>query len=190
MDINISKVKLTKNNCLEVSYTDNEDNEIILKGSNSVHPDLKCALSNLVPFLADLTEQKEAGSYDWENPDSEINLGLLNRLDVTGVSIGGDDTFRVCTLIGKRTLLTSKVLNLCAPSTGFDPDNEQYERCEDLRDAVNALLFEAEQYVTEKKWAAVQQIFDFKEGEEDPFLSTDEPEDQLVETSNQLDPVA
>lgn len=168
MSIKITKAKLTKNNCLEVSYTDEEGNDVTLKGANPVHGDLKAALHALIPFLSDLTEQKEAGLYDWDKPDNESNADILKCLDVTGVSIGGQDAFQVCTLIGKRTLMTSKVLNLCAPGTGFDPDNEQYVRCEDLRDAVNSFLYEAELYVTENKWAVVQQEIKFEEGD-DPF---------------------
>lgn len=178
MELEITKVKLTKSGMLEVNYKDEDNNEITLKGSNPVHKDLKDALNKLVPYLADLTEQKEAEKIDFKHICCEKNEKLLKNLMVTGVTISGGDTFEGCTLIGKRTLQTSKVLNLIAPNTGFDPDQEQYEHCEDLRDAVNNVLYEAELYITEKKWSVAQKEIDF-DNPDDPFAGggdkTDSP---------------
>ena len=109
--LKISKAKLTKNGCLEVNYLNDDGDDITLKGNNPVHPDLKSSLRALVPYLADITEQKEAKLIDWDNPTSEENSNMLNRLDVTGCSVSGD-TYQVCTLIGKRTLQTNKVLKV------------------------------------------------------------------------------
>lgn len=186
--IKISKAKLTKNGCLEVNYLNDDGDDITLKGCNPVHPDLKSSLRALVPYLADITEQKEAKNIDWGNPASEENINVLNRLDVTGCTVSGD-TYQVCTLIGKRTLQTNKVLNICCPSTGFDCENEQYERCEDFRDAVMAFLYEAEQYVINKKWAVVQQEFDF-ENAEDPFAEGGTPTDDVDTQSEEMEDTA
>ena len=168
MAIKIKKAKLTKPGCLEVSYIDEDGNKVTLEGKNVVHLDLKVALQNLVPFLADLTEQKEANQIDWYNLESQETAELLRNLDVTGVSVGGSDDSPVVTLVGKRTLQSSKVLNICCPSTGLNPENEMYERCDELHDAVRAFFYEAEMYITEKKWSVQQSTFDFNEGE-DPF---------------------
>lgn len=168
MELEITKVKLAKNGVLEVNYTDEDNNDVTLKGSNPVHKDLKDALAKLVPYLMDLTEQKEAESYDWKHPNCEKNQKLLNKLTVTGVTLSGGDTYEGCVLVGKRTLMTNKVLNLIAPNTGFDSEQEQYSRCEDLRDAVNEVLYEAELYILEKKWSVVQQEMNF-DNPDDPF---------------------
>ena len=56
MDLNISKAKLTKKGCLEVVYADKEGNDIVFKGINPVHPDLKDSLNKLVPYMVDITE--------------------------------------------------------------------------------------------------------------------------------------
>ena len=56
----IKKAKIIKNGCLETTFIDDEGNEVNLKGANPVHSDLKDAMKRLVPFLCDLTEQKEA----------------------------------------------------------------------------------------------------------------------------------
>lgn len=70
MDLNISKAKLTKKGCLEVVYADKEGNDIVFKGINPVHPDLKDSLNKLIPYIVDITEQKEAGYINWERPES------------------------------------------------------------------------------------------------------------------------
>lgn len=124
MDLNISKAKLTKKGCLEVVYADKEGNDIVFKGINPVHPDLKDSLNKLIPYIVDITEQKESQYINWERPESCLEDEFFKKFNVTGVSIGGDSSFEVCVLTGKRTLMTSKVLNLCSPGIGFDPDNE------------------------------------------------------------------
>lgn len=125
MDLNISKAKLTKKGCLEVVYADKEGNDIVFKGINPVHPDLKDSLNKLIPYIVDITEQKESQYINWERPESCLEDEFFKKFNVTGVSIGGDSSFEVCVLTGKRTLMTSKVLNLCSPGIGFDPDNER-----------------------------------------------------------------
>lgn len=97
MDIKIKKAKLTKGSTIEATYIDEDGNEITLKGKNTVHVDLKTRLAALIPYFAELTEQKEADRYDWDNPDSQENIDLMRRLDVTGVSLGGDDNCPIAT---------------------------------------------------------------------------------------------
>ena len=58
MDLNISKAKLTKKGCLEVVYADKEGNDIVFKGINPVHPDLKDSLNKLIPYIVDITEME------------------------------------------------------------------------------------------------------------------------------------
>ena len=118
MDLNISKAKLTKKGCLEVVYADKEGNDIVFKGINPVHQDLKNSLNELIPYIVDITEQKESQYINWERPESCLEDEFFKKFNVTGVSIGGDSSFEVCVLTGKRTLMTSKVLNLCSPGIG------------------------------------------------------------------------
>lgn len=165
----VKKVKLIKNGCLEVAYTDSEGNEVNLKGANPAHSDLKDAMKRLVPFMCDLTEQKEADKYDWEHPESEANADLVRRMDVTGVTISGADSFVSCVLTGRRTLvITNKVLSLNTPPITLDEEAEAYERLSDLNEAVDAVIEEAKLYVTEGKFSTVQTTLDF-EGTENPF---------------------
>lgn len=175
MDIKIKKAKLTKGSTIEATYIDEDGNEISIKGKNTVHVDLKTRLADLIPYFADLTEQKEADRYDWDNPDSQENIDLMRRLDVTGVSLGGDDNCPIATLTGRRTLMSSKVLNLNTPPTDLDADDSGWVRAEDFRFAIDAFFYEVEQYITEKKWSVKQAEFNF-EDDEDPFADA-EPTD-------------
>ncbi|MBQ7204630.1 MAG: hypothetical protein IJS04_02200 [Muribaculaceae bacterium] len=179
--MNITKAKLSKGGTLEVAYVDDDGNDVCLKGKNPVHEDFKARLNALIPYFAELTEQREAVAIDWHDPGSVENEDLLHRISVTGVSVKGFDTDQQCVLTGKRTLATSKTLNLCTPLTGFDIDTETYERCEDLRDAVQALLYEAELYIREKKWAVVQHEINFDGNPDDPFAEVTATADVPVE---------
>lgn len=176
MDIKIKKAKLTKGGTIEATYIDEDGNEITLKGKNTVHVDLKARLAALIPYFAELTEQKEADSYDWGNPYSETNLDLLRRLDVSGVSIGGDDNCPIATLSGRRTLMSSKILNLNTPPTDLNAEDSGWERTDDFRFAINAFFYEVEEYITERKWSVNQTEFDF-ENEDDPFAHAGIPEE-------------
>lgn len=185
----IKKAKLIKNGCLEVAYTDGEGNEVVLKGANPAHSDFRAAMKRLVPFLCDLTEQKEADKYDWEHPESEENADLVRRMDVVGVTISGADSFVSCVLSGRRTLVvTNKVLSLNTPPVTLDEEAENYERLADLNEAVDAVIEEAKLYVTEHKYSAVQTTLDF-EGTEDPFggdgeAGESEPLEQQLEKAS------
>ena len=169
MSIIIKKAKMIKNGCLEVAYTDAEGNEVVLKGANPVHQDLKDAMKRLVPFLCDLTEQKEAEKFDWDNPESEANAELVRRMDVAGVTIKGSDSFASCVLTGRRTLVvTNKVLSLSTPPITLDEDAENYERLSELNEAVDAVIEEAKLYVIEHKYSVIQTTMQF-EGTDNPF---------------------
>lgn len=165
----IRKAKLTKGGTVEASYVDDDGNEIVFKGKNVAHNDLRNRLSALVPYFADLTEQKEADSIDWLNLDSEENNKLLYKLEVRGVRIGGDDTMPIAVMSGNRTLMTSKVLNINSPATDLSAEDGEWVHVDDFRDAVDAFFFEVELYIRDRKWAVKQTELNFDEECEDPF---------------------
>lgn len=176
MGIKIKKAKLAKNGTIEASYIDEEGNEIIIKGSHACHDDLKDAIGKLVPYFADLTEQKESDRIDWNNHDSAENADLLRKLEVTGVSISGEDNSAIVTLTGKRTLLTSRVLNINAPGVELNAEVFDWNHIDDFEIDVMAFFFEVEQYITSNKYKIVQHEMSF-DNSEDPFDSTDAPDD-------------
>jgi len=171
-EMEFKKVKLINNGRLEAVYTDLEGNEVALKGANPVHQDLKNAMKCLVPFLCDITEQKEADKYDWDNPASDENADLLRHLDVKGVTISGSDAFASCVLTGSRTLsVTQKILNLNTPCISLDSDEAEYAHLSELHEAIDAVIEEARLYIRERKYSDAQGTFDF-DGDgnaDDPF---------------------
>lgn len=175
-DIKIRKAKLAQGGTVEASFLDGDGNDVTLKGKNICHADLKTAFAGLVPFLADLTEQKEADRIDWNNLDDAATVESLRYLEVTGFSVTDDDVNPMVTLIGKRTLRTSKVLNLCAPATALNTDTESYERCEELDTALQVCIYEVEQYITERKWQVKQNELNF-DNPDDPFAEATPTED-------------
>lgn len=187
--IKIKKAKLGKGGCVEASYIDEDGNDITLKGKNKCHNDLRVALARLVPYFADLTEQKEADKIDWHEIDSVENIELLRKLEVTGVTIGGDDMNQIVTLTGKRTLLTSRVMNLNAPGVELDSDTFDWAHTSEFDVDVQGFFYEVEQYITAKKWEVVQGELNFDENPDDPFADGQAP-DSVPPIDNPIDSVA
>ena len=171
-DIKIKKAKLSKGGCVEAVYIDTDGNEITLKGKNKCHNDLKVAFASLVPYFTDLTEQKEADSIDWSNLESAENVDLLRKLDVTGISIGGDDNNRIITMTGKRTLITSRVLNLNAPGVEMESETFEWSHVDDFDLAVQGVFFEVKEYILNRKWEIAQGEINFDADPDDPFAGT------------------
>lgn len=152
----ILKAKITKDNTLVASYMDDDENTVTVDGKNLVHKDLVAAFKELTGHMAILCELREAK----ENsiPDDLTNI---SSVEVNGYSIGGTDEDEGVTLIGKRFLKSKKVLNLIAPFTKFDNENEEYPHAFTLMQAIDACNYEVVEYLTNKKWAVVQQELPF-----------------------------
>lgn len=170
MNLNIEKAKLGKSKSVEAQYTDGEGNAITYSGCNPCHPDLMAALENLVPYFADITEQKEADDIDFTDPGSDSNRDLLKSLSVTGAKLVPDNCTNSVMLIGKRLLRNAKVLNINSPLVELGAESD-YEYAAELDVAVKQFLFEVEQYVSCKKYSAVQSELNFVPDGDDPFAN-------------------
>lgn len=184
MDIKIKKAKLSKGGSVEVTYIDPDGNEINMKGYNKCHPDLRDAFARLVPFFADLTEQKEADHIDWGDMSGSFNVDLLRRLTVCGVSISGYEGSKIVTLTGNRTLLTSRILNLNSPGVEMDSETYEWDHIDDFDIALSGVIYEVKEYITNRKWEVVQPQLNFDDNPDDPFGGTAPTDD-----APPLDPV-
>ena len=113
----ITKAKITKDNTLVVTYSDEDGNVITHEGANIVHEDLKNSFNCLIPHLSVLTEQREAYGIDELN---DLPDDIYQKLEVSGFTMSGSDTQEGVTLTGKRLLKSKKVLNINTPLTMFD----------------------------------------------------------------------
>ena len=132
--MNITKAKITKDNTLVATFKNENEDNVTVEGKNLIHKDLRAAFDELIPHLTFLCEQKEADGKD-----------SIDELP--------EEIF----------LKSKKVLNLIAPFTMFNNENEEYEHAFELQQAIDACNYEVEQYLTAKKWAVVQQELPFDE---------------------------
>lgn len=175
-NIKIKKAKLSKGGCLEATYIDEVGNEISIKGKNTCHSDLKTAFAALIPFFADLTEQKESDYIDWNNLGTDDMNNLLHKIEVNGISIGGSDNVPFITMSGRRILLTSKTLNLNSPGIELDGDTTEWPHLDDFDIVLQNLIFECKEYIVNQKLEVVQSNFDFginSDENSDPFMKVE-----------------
>lgn len=184
MELKIKKAKLTKSGSVEATYIDKDGNEITIKGNHRAHPDLRGCLQALVPFFAMLTEQKEADVINWSDIESEENKDLLKQISVSAVTKGGDESSPFIVMSGKRILMTRKVLNLCSP--GVDLGDEALDHGEEFDMAIQAFLYEVEQYILDRKYDT-DGVLGFNEA--DTSGNTDDPFGEADATAN-IDAVA
>lgn len=168
--MDFKKILLTKQNTLNVVYSNDDGNTITMVGANIVHRDFKEAIKNLVPHLAMLTEQREAcdvslGELEAQRETEEKSI--FTRMSVVSVAFSGDEVI----ISGNRVLDRGDVMNLNAPKIST-VDDDSYCYLSELSLAIDGLKYEAEQYVTERKWGLKQGELQFDEAG-DPFADVE-----------------
>lgn len=166
--MDFKKIQLTKLNTLNVVYSNSDGDTITMAGANIVHKDLKEAMKNLVPHLAILTEQREA--YDMlleklENQREAEGKSIFTRMFVNSVTFSGNEVI----ISGNRVLDRGDIMNLNAPKIST-VDDDRYHYLSELSLAIDGLKYEAEKYVTERKWGLKQSEMNFDEAG-DPFAN-------------------
>ena len=164
--MDFKKIQLTKQNTLNVVYSNKDGDTITMVGANIVHRDFKEAIKNLVPHLAMLTEQREAYINTFEELEQQREWeekSVFTRMSVTSVTFNADEVV----VSGTRVLDRGDVICLNAPKVST-VDDENYDYISELALAIDNLKYEAEQYVTERKWGLKQSELNFDEAG-DPF---------------------
>lgn len=168
--MDFKKIQLTKQNTLNVVYSNEDGDTITMVGANIVHRDFKEAIKNLVPHLALLTELREAYNNtlgELEQQREWEEKSVFTRMSVTSVTLNTDEVV-VC---GSRVLDRGDIINFNAPKVST-VDDESYEYISELALAIDNLKYEAEQYVTERKWGLKQGELNFDEAG-DPFAGVE-----------------
>ena len=166
--MDFKKIQLTKQNTLNVVYSNDDGDTITMVGANIVHRDFKESIKNLVPHLAMLTEQREAYDVALEELEAQRETdgkSIFTRMSVTSVAFSGNEVI----ISGNRVLDRGDVMNLNAPKIST-VDDDNYIYLSELSLAIDNLTYEAEQYVTERKWGLKQGELNFDEAG-DPFAN-------------------
>ena len=156
------KIQVTKQGTLNVTYK-NEDGDIIdFKGANIIHKDLKEAMNALIPHLALITEQREAykttlGKLREQRITDETD-NVYKRLTVDSLSFSNGEQ-RV-SLTGCRILTKTGMISLTTPQVSLE-DSEDYEYNNDLALDIDAVKYEAKEYIESRKWGVKQAELEF-----------------------------
>lgn len=113
------------------------------------HLDLINALDELKVHLAGLCEIMPMSDINLTDKEYLNDLRYMS-LKVTGISLGGSDEHSGVTLIGRKTLRNNRVLNLVAPFTKFEEENEPYKYQYELSVCVSNLEQEFIAYMNGK----------------------------------------
>ena len=155
--MDFSKIQITKQGTLNVTYK-NEDGDLIqYQGANIVHKDLKEAMQALVPHLALITEQREAHNKslsklrEYKITDEGDNVFKRLSVDAISLSNGGSKV----SISGSRILTSKGVISLNTPNIDIE-EAEDYEYSVDLSLDLDAIKYEAQAYIEEKKWGVKQ----------------------------------
>ena len=168
--MDFKKIQLTKQNTLNVVYSNRDGDTITMVGANIVHKDFKEAIKTLVPHLAMLTEQREAYNNTLEELEEQRSWeekSIFTRMSVSSVTFSGDEVI----VTGTRVLDRGDIMNLNAPKIST-VDDDNYSYLSELSLAIDNLKYEAEQYVTERKWGLKQGELNFDEAG-DPFAGVE-----------------
>ena len=161
------KIQLTRANTLNVVYKTSDGDVVDFKGANVVHKDLRQAIHLLIPHIALLTEQREAVDRNLKQLQAqsitdEDTSSVFKRLDVDCVTFTDDE--HEASISGCRILMSGCVIKLASPSVVLS-DDENYTYHDELAADIEAVKYEAKQYLEEKKWGIKQAEIAF----DDPF---------------------
>lgn len=146
----IKKIQLQRSGLLNVTYVDDDGNTVAMSGANVVHRDLKDAMRSLVAHMAIMTEQREAQVADLETLQAKDSLFAVLSVNEVVLSDDGQEV----SLGGTRILKSGRVMKIATPKECLQED--AYEYCGELAVAIDAVVYEAKEYVRNKKWGIKQ----------------------------------
>lgn len=159
--MDFKKIQLTKQNTLNVVFSNENGDTVSVTGANIVHQDLKEALRNLVPHLTLLSEQREGYNNTLEELEQQREWeekSIYTRMAVNAVALNADEV----SICGTRILERGDIIRISTPKIST-VDDENYGYKSELSLALDNLKYEAEQYIVERKWALKQGELDFDE---------------------------
>ena len=172
------KIQLTKQNTLTVTYKNGDGDVINFTGANIVHKDLRDAMNALIPHLSIITEQREAFNrtlkeVQGDRITDEGIKSVYKRFTVDTVSFSNNE--RKVSLSGVRLLTTAGVVQLSTPQIDTEED-ENYQYNNELAIDVEAVKYEAKEYIEQRKWGVKEASLEFKDVDPFKVQADDAPE--------------
>jgi hypothetical protein len=172
------KIQLTKQNTLTVTYKNGDGDVINFTGANIVHKDLRDAMNALIPHLSIITEQREAYNrtlkeVQGDRITDEGIKSVYKRFTVDTVTFSNSE--RKVSLSGVRLLTTAGVVQLSTPQIDTEED-ENYQYHNELAIDVEAVKYEAKEYIEQRKWGVKEASLDFKDVDPFKVKADDAPE--------------
>lgn len=171
MDIEIKKAKIKNRIFLSSEYVEklNGVNKTRKEDSDAiVHDDLINAFQRLVPHFALLTEQvleSEVESIILNG--KEIPEDLLQKIKVSGITVGGTGESEGITISGSKRLSNGKMINFNTPFTKWEAVDEGYKFISELINVLEDLKDEVIAYMEGKQGTKAQTEMNFDGEEED-----------------------
>lgn len=157
-----TKIQITKQGTLNATYKDRDGNIVQFDGANVVHKDLRQAMQAIIPHLALITEQREVYTATLsklrEQSITDDGDNIYKRMNVDSLSFSNHEQ-RV-SITGTRILAKSGVISLTSPNIELESD-EQYEYNNDLGEDLEAIKYEAKEYIESRKWGVKQSEIEF-----------------------------
>ena len=139
--IKIEKIKLHADRSAKIRYVSDGDATVTAEYSKRfAHDDFYNAMQDLTAHLFELCELGIAAY------DKELDEIILKGYETTQIVFGGDGESYGCTLVGKKTLIGNRVLNLVAPFIMFT-DEERHGRIDQLYVKAMKVYNEAVEYL-------------------------------------------
>ena len=172
------KIQLTKQNTLVVTYKNGDGDVINFTGANIVHKDLRDAMNALIPHLSIITEQREAFNrtlkeVQGDRITDEVIKSVYKRFTVDTVTFSNNE--RKVSLSGVRLLTTAGVVQLSTPQIDTEED-ENYQYHNELAIDVEAVKYEAKEYIEQRKWGVKEASLEFKDVDPFKVKADDAPE--------------
>ncbi|WP_417867990.1 hypothetical protein [Xanthomarina gelatinilytica] len=186
MEIEIKKAKIKNRIFLSSEYVEklNGVNKTRKEDSDAiVHDDLINAFQRLVPHFALLTEQvPESEVESIILNGKEIPEDLLQKIKVTGITVGGTGESEGITISGAKRLSNGKMVNFNTPFTKWEEVDEGYRFISELINVLEDLKDEVIAYMEGKQGSKVQMEMAFdQEDEAADFNIGDSEENQELE---------
>lgn len=158
------KIQITKQGTLNVTYKNGDGDIISFAGANVIHKDLKQAMQALVPHIAIITEQREAYNTTLSTLKAQSIAddgdNVYKRMSVDTMSFS--DGERKVALGGCRILGKGGVITVTAPTISLE-DSDSYDYNNELDIDIEAVKYEAKEYIEQRKWGVKQAEIDFND---------------------------